>query len=198
MPRMESHRLTQDVIDQRRRAFELIKQRSFQRREVVLSSGKKSNYYLDMKPTMLHPEGAGLLCELMFPRLTKGPTVDYVGGLEIGAVPLISALAAFSFFKGRPIPAFFVRKEVKAHGTRRRIEGVADGELRGKNVVILEDVTTEGSSAMAAVQAAREADANVLSVLSIVDRESGAAELFEQEGIAFEALFRASEFLAAT
>jgi orotate phosphoribosyltransferase len=195
---MEPGRLTEDLIALRCRAFELIKQRSFQRRDVVLSSGKRSNYYLDLKPTMLNPEGAGLLCELIFPRLTKDVPVHYVGGLAMGAVPLMSALTVFSFFRGRPMPAFFVRKEVKAHGTRRLVEGVADGELRGKNVVILEDVTTEGTSALAAVNAAREVGANVVSVLTIVDREAGAAELFAREGVSFDALFRASEFLAAT
>jgi orotate phosphoribosyltransferase len=194
---MEPDRLAKDLIALRLKAFNLVKERSFQRRAVVLSSGKKSDYYLDLKPTMLHPEGADLLCQLIYPRLIKH-TAHYIGGLEMGAVPIIGPLTIFSFMKGRHIPGFFVRKEVKAHGTKRLIEGVSEGELRGKNVVILEDVTTEGRSAMRAVDAAKDAGAKVILVLSLVDREAGAAELFKKAGVPFEALFRASDFLRAT
>src|SRR5260370_35155731 len=105
---------------------------------------------------MLDPEGADLLCRLIYPRLIKR-TVHYIGGLEIGAVPIISALTVFSFFKGRPIPGFFVRKEVKTHGTMKLIEGVFEGELRGRTGGILDDVTTEGNSALLAVTPARDA-----------------------------------------
>ena len=145
---MEPDRLAKDLIALRLKAFNLIKERSFERREVVLSSGKKSNYYLDLKPTMMHPEGINLLCELIYDRLIRLPSVHYVGGLELGAVPIIGPLTIFAFMKGRHIPGFFVRKEVKTHGTKKLIEGVSDGELRGQNVIILDDVTTEGESAM--------------------------------------------------
>ena len=195
---MEPDRLAKDLIALRLKAFNLIKERSFERREVVLSSGKKSNYYLDLKPTMMHPEGINLLCELIYDRLIRLPSVHYVGGLELGAVPIIGPLTIFAFMKGRHIPGFFVRKEVKTHGTKKLIEGVSDGELRGQNVIILDDVTTEGESAMKAVRASRSAGAKVVSVLSVVDREAGAADLFKGEGLPFEALFHASEFLKAT
>src|SRR5947209_17075039 len=171
---MEPDRLAKDFIAVRLRAFNLIKERSFARRRVVLSSGKESDYYLDLKPTMLHPEGADLISRLLYERLLELPSLHYIGGLEIGAVPIIGPLMMFAFMKGRQIPGFFVRKEVKAHGTKRLIEGVAEAELRGKSVVILEDVTTEGGSAMRAVTAATEAEARVVLVLSIVDREAGA------------------------
>jgi len=190
--------LAKDIITLRREVFNLIKDRSFARRDVVLSSGKPSNYYLDLKPTMLHPEGVNLLCRLIYDRLIRLPKVDYVGGLEIGAVPLLAPLSGWAFMKGRYIPGFFVRKEVKAHGTRKLIEGIVEGELRGKSVVILDDVTTEGRSAMQAVTAARNAGAEIVMVLSIVDREAGAGEFFRKTGVPFEQLFRASEFLRAT
>jgi len=195
---MEPDRLAQDLIAVRLRAFRLIQERSFARRKVILSSGKESDYYLDLKPTMLHPEGADLISRLLYDRLLELSTLHYVGGLEIGAVPIIGPLMMFAFMKGRQIPAFFVRKEAKVHGTKKLIEGVAEGELRGKSVVVLEDVTTEGWSAMRAVTAATDAGAKVVLVLSIVDREAGATELFQERGIPFEALFRASEFLKAT
>jgi orotate phosphoribosyltransferase len=194
---MEQVRLANDILARRVRAFRLIKERSFRRGKIVLSSGRESDYYLDLKPTMLHPEGIEVLCELIYDRVTALPAVHYVGGLEIGAVPLLSPFSLTAFMKGRHIPGFFVRKKVKSHGTRKLIEGVAEGELQGKSVVILDDVTTLGSSAMQAVDAAEAAGARVELVLSIVDREEGAAALFDAKGIAFDALFRANEFLEA-
>ena len=114
----------------------------------------------------------------------------------MGAVPLITAVSMLSFTKARPLPGFFVRKEVKNHGTKRKIEAV--GDLKGKRVVILEDVTTTGGSAMQAVDAVRDAGSEVLLVLSIVDREEGAAEFYKQHAIPFASLFRVSEFLASS
>jgi orotate phosphoribosyltransferase len=122
--------------------------------------------------------------------------VHYIGGLEMGAVPLISPINMLSLKYGRGIAGFFVRKEAKDHGTKKLVEA-PDGALAGKNVVILEDVTTEGKSAMQAVAAAKSAGANVTLVLSIVDREEGASEFFKSSGVPFECLFRASEFTAA-
>ncbi len=179
----------------RKKIFDLIKKRSFGRGKIKLASGKESDFYFDLKPTMLHPEGASLLAEMIFDRLKDMP-VDSVGGLAMGAVPLISPLALVSFQKGKRLPGFFVRKEIKDHGTKRRIEGIED--LKDHNVVILDDVTTTGSSAMLAVDAARDAGANVILVLSIVDREEGAVRFFKEKDVPFEAVFTASEFLNAS
>lgn len=176
----------------RERLIRLIAERSFGRRKVVLASGRESDFYFDMKPTMFHPEGAALLAKMILGRLWP-LRVDYVGGLEMGAVPLIASVSAFSFEAGRPIPGFFVRKAVKEHGTRKRIEGAES--LAGKNVAILEDVTTTGGSAIQAAEVAREAGANVALVLSIVDRLEGARESFAAAGIAFDSLFTADDFL---
>jgi orotate phosphoribosyltransferase len=143
---------------------------------------------------MLHPEGAALLAELIFERL-KPLNVDYVGGMAVGAIPLVAPVAALSFREGRPLPAFFVRKDVKDHGTRKLVEGT--DTLAGKNVVILEDVTTTGGSAIAAVEAARAAGGTVILVLTVVDREEGATEFFAEKKIPFDSLFKAAAFLAA-
>jgi len=181
----------------RARAFALIKERSFFRGRITLASGKESDFYLDMKPTMLSPEGATLLAELLLDKLPDSQ-VDYVGGLAVGAVLLVSPINMLSFIRARPIFGFFVRKEIKDHGTKRLIDGLAKGEtLQGKRVVVLEDVTTTGGSSMIAVKAAQEAGADVIMVLSVVDRQDGATELYEKAGIPFVALFTASEFLAA-
>jgi orotate phosphoribosyltransferase len=175
--------------------FSLIKEKSFFRGRITLASGKESDFYFDMKPTMLSPCGAATLSKLIFDRLYAMP-VDYVGGLAVGAIPLVACVVMFSDDTGRPLPGFFVRKEVKNHGTKRVVEGLPEGEtLEGKNVVILDDVTTTGGSAMIAVDAAKSAAAKVILVLSVVDRQEGASEFYKAAGVPFESLFTASEFL---
>src|SRR5438552_2277250 len=125
-----------------------------------------------------------------------GDLVDYVGGLEMGAVPIAGAIAQLSFLKGRPLPAIFVRKKPKEHGARLAVEGLAKGEsLSGKRVVVVEDVTTTGGSAMKAVEAVRDAGGEVALVFTMVDREEGATEAFAQAGLAFRSLYKAGEFL---
>jgi orotate phosphoribosyltransferase len=179
----------------RARLTEIIRKRSFGRGEVTLASGRKSNFYFNLKPTMLDPEGATLLAELTYESL-KDEGFDYIGGLEMGAVPLAGAVAQLSWIKGHPIAAFFVRKKPKEHGARLAVEGLAKDEtLQGKRVVIIEDVTTTGDSAIKAVEAAREAGAEVALVLTMVDREEGASETFAKIGLPFRWLYQASEFL---
>ncbi len=181
----------------RDKAFRLIKAKSFARGDFVLASGKRSNYYLDLKPTMFDPEGTNALSEMILDRL-EGVQVNSVGGMALGAVPLIAAVSMLSHRQNRPLPGFFVRKEVKDHGTMKRVDGLAKGEtLTGKNVVILEDVTTTGGSSMMAVEAARASGAQVTLVLSVVDREEGAVEFYRQQGIPFAALFLARDFMNA-
>lgn len=178
-------------IDLRERLFDLIKERSFRRGSFTLASGKQSAYYFDSKPTMLHPDGASLLAELIIDEL-RDVKADCVGGLEMGAVPLIAPVAMKSIEAGRPLHGFFVRKTPKDHGTKRHVEGL---DLSGKTVVILEDVTTTGGSAMQAVEEVRAAGGTVALVLSILDRGEGAAELYAAAGVPFKSLFRAEEFL---
>jgi orotate phosphoribosyltransferase len=179
----------------RARLSEIIRRRSFGRGEITLASGRKSDFYFNLKPTMLDPEGATLLAELTYEAL-KDDKFDYVGGLEMGAVPLAGAIAQISWIKGHPIPAFFVRKKPKEHGARLGVEGLAKGEtLEGKRIVIVEDVTTTGGSAMKAVEAVREAGGEVALVLTMVDREEGATEAFAAAGLPFRALYKATEFL---
>ncbi|MGJ4901662.1 orotate phosphoribosyltransferase [Bradyrhizobium sp. HKCCYLS2058] len=179
----------------RARLLEIIRRRSFGRGEITLASGRKSDFYFNLKPTMMDPEGATLLAELTYEAL-KDEGFDYIGGLEMGAVPLAGAIAQISWIKGHPIAAFFVRKKPKEHGARLAIEGLArDETLAGKRIVVVEDVTTTGGSAMKAVEALREAGAEVALVFTMVDREEGAAETFAQAGLPFQALYKAREFL---
>jgi orotate phosphoribosyltransferase len=140
----------------RERLIAIIKARSFQSgKEVKLASGRTSTTYFNMKPTMLDAEGAHLIATLILEKIAP-LKVDLIGGLEMGAVPLASAVAAVSHAAGRPINAFFVRKQAKAHGTQSLIEGLRAGDsLKGKRVVIDEDVTTTGASAIKAAEAVR-------------------------------------------
>ena len=182
------------TVELRERLFTLLKERAFRRGRIVLASGRESDFYFDMKPAMLDPDGAALMAELILQQL-QDVTADCIGGLEMGAVPLIAPVAMRSVAFGRRLPGFFVRKAVKDHGTKKRVDGA---DIAGKTVVILEDVTTTGGSAMDAVKAVTEAGAKVALVISILDRGEGAAELYAKAGIPFTSLFRAEEFLAAS
>ena len=129
-----------------------------------------------------------LLCDL----LADDTETKAVGGLEMGAVPIALSIAMKSNDRGRRIDAFFVRKEVKDHGTAKLIDG---NFAPGSKVIVLEDVTTTGGSAMKAVEAVREAGAEVVLVLTMVDREEGATETFLEAGLTFRSLYKATEFL---
>jgi len=179
----------------RARLRDIISQRSFGRGEITLASGRKSDFYFNLKPTMLDAEGAALLAELTLDAL-KDERIDYVGGLEMGAVPLAGAIAQLSFMRGKPIQAFFVRKKPKEHGARLSVEGLAPGEsLVGKRIVIVEDVTTTGGSAIKAAEAVRDAGGEIVMVFTMVDRQEGATEGFAAANLPFKSLYTADEFL---
>jgi orotate phosphoribosyltransferase len=180
----------------RERLKEIIAARSFRLGQLFrLVSGVESNVYFNMKPTMFDPEGAALMAKLVVQRLARAD-VEAVGGLEMGAVPIVAAATMQSFLAGRPVQGFFVRKKAKEHGARLRIEGLMAGEsLKGKRVAVIDDVCTTGGSALQAIDEVREAGGEVALVLAIVDRDEGAEENFRQHGLAFDALFRAHEFI---
>jgi orotate phosphoribosyltransferase len=168
----------------------LIGDRSLLRnRDFVLASGRPSNYFFDMKQTVFDPEGAALLADLLFDRIREEP-VEYVGGLETGAIPLVALLCRRSWPE-KPLHGFFVRKEGKGHGTDRLIDGRLE---RGARVILFEDVTTTGGSVMQAARPVRALDCRILKVVTVVDRLEGAAENFRQAGIRFEALFTRDDF----
>lgn len=176
----------------RARLREIIQTRSFSTGEFKLASGAGSNYYFDMKPTMLDPEGADLISDLILDALDAAPP-DAVGGLAYGAIPLVVATAQKSAIVGRPIQACYVRKEQKERGAEKLIDGNMPD---GGEVVVLEDVTTKGGSAMRAVEALREAGCTVTRVVSIVDRLEGARDFLTQNGIALTSLFTRDDFSA--
>ncbi len=179
----------------RQRLMAIIRARSFQSGGAYkLASGRISDLYFNMKPTMLDPEAAYLTASLMIDALADEPT-DYVGGLEMGAVPLVTSIAAVSFLRGHPRRALFVRKAAKEHGTQSLIEGLAKDEtVAGKHVAVIEDVTTTGGSSLKAVAALREAGATVRTVLTLLDREEGAEPAFAAAGVRLLSLLKAGDF----
>lgn len=180
----------------RARLIEVIKARSYMSGvEIKLASGRISNFYFNLKPTMLDPEGAHLIGHLMVDAM-DGLQVDAIGGLEVGAIPMAAAAAAVSFARGRPLPAFFVRKAVKEHGTKSLIEGLVKGQtLAGKRVVILEDTTTTGGSPLKACKAVEAEGATVERIVTIVDREEGAAEIIREAGYTYAPILSLRDFL---
>lgn len=179
----------------RARLIEIVKERSFSTgTEMKLASGRTSSFYFNMKPTMLHPEGARLIGSLVCERLAD-ENISMIGGLEMGAVPLASAVTAISSVEGHPLPAFIVRKQTKEHGTQALIEGLAAGEsMTGQRLCVVEDVTTTGGSALKAVDVLKQAGAEIALVLTIVDRQEGAGEAFKAAGVAFDALLTVDDF----
>lgn len=179
----------------RERLLVILQTRSFKRGAFTLASGAKSRVYFNLKTTMLHPEGARACAEALIDVLAP-LTFDYMSGLEMGAVPLLGAVAALSVDGPRPMPATFVRKTPKAHGTRLAVEGLDEhgGEaLAGKTVVLLEDVATSGGSILKAAQAVRAEGGIVTDAVVVVDREQGAKDALAAEGITLHALATAHD-----
>ena len=182
-------------MDDRQRLFEIIRDRSFrQGGRFTLVSGRTSTIYFNLKPAMLDPDGSRLIgAALAGKAAALGATC--ISGMEMGAVPLVASAAAMSAVAQNPIRACFIRKQAKDHGTKNLIEGLAEGEdLAGRSVVIVEDVTTTGGSALKAIATLREAGAVVDHIVTVVDREEGATVAFAAAGITLHALYRKSEF----
>jgi len=173
--------------------LEMIKQRSRRLGKFTLASGRESDLYLNLKPTMMDPRGARLCAEAFLARIPAG--VDYVGGIEMGAVPVTAAMAAISDVHGKPVRTFFVRKAVKDHGTRQLVEGLAEGEtIAGKKVLVTDDVATTAGSVLQAVEAARAAGAIVTDALVIVDRQEGGTENLAAYGVTLHSVFVGDDF----
>ena len=175
---------------------DVIRARSYRRGHFKLASGAESEFYFNLKPTMMHPLGGYLCAKALLEKIRSVDGIDYVGGLEMGAVPVIAALAAQSWADGRPVATFFVRKQAKDHGTGEVIEGLAPGEsLAGKQVIIIDDVATTGGSIVKAAEAARKAGAIVEYALVILDREEGGSENLAQAGMTLLSAVKKSAFL---
>lgn len=179
------------LAEKSQRLKEIIIDKSLKRGDFILASGARSDYLFDLKPTMLDPEGANLIGELMLEKLEQDITA--VGGLELGACPAVSNICVISYQKQREIKAFYVRKEKKGRGSNNLIEGAE--LIAGDKVVIIEDVTTTGGSSQKAIDIVRALGCEVVKVLSIVDRLQGAAANLAAKGVKLDALFTKDELL---
>jgi orotate phosphoribosyltransferase len=172
----------------------LLAERSAKRGEFTLASGKRSTFYIDARLTTMSPEGLSIIGALGLSVLQQtGWNVDAIGGLTLGADPISYAISHASAHMDHPLRAFTVRKEAKAHGTGKLIEGPF---REGDRVAVIEDVLTTGGSALRAIDAVRAAAGNVLGVLALVDREEGGRQAIEKVGVPVVALTTASQIIS--
>ena len=173
---------------------EMLATRSARRGSFILTSGRRSDLYIDARLTTMSPDGLSIIGPLALAAIREaGWDADAVGGLTLGADPVASAIAYASALAGTPVRAFTVRKEAKLHGAGKLIEGPFRA---GDRVVVVEDTITTGSSALKATGAVRAEGGTVLGVLAVVDREEGGSEALKAAGLSVVALVRASEIVA--
>jgi orotate phosphoribosyltransferase len=178
----------------RERLVALLRERSFERKRVILASGRESDFFIDCKQTALTAEGHALLGSLMFDALSQLPPVEAVAGVELGGCPLASAVSLTSFQRGRPLPALYVRKTQKDHGMKKLVEG--DRSMRpGMPVAILEDVITTGGSTARCADTLKQAGLVPAGVVAIVDRLEGGREALAGYGLQVVALTTRRDFI---
>jgi orotate phosphoribosyltransferase len=180
------------VADTLQQLGTLLRRRAVLRGDFVLTSGQRSEFYLDARIVTLSSEGAWLVGQA-FADCLDGHEVDAVAGLAIGADPIVAAIATYAGSIGRPLDGLIVRKERKEHGAGRRIEGPWRDGLR---VAVVDDTLTTGASSLEAARAVQEAGGSVEGVYALIDREQGARRAIESAGYSFSALFTADELLA--
>ncbi len=181
----------------REKLLKLIRKQSYREGDFTLASGKKSTFYIDLKATTLHAEGAYLIGrEAVRVVEENGFLLDGVGGLTLGADPIATAVSLASRERGWGWPAFIVRKEAKGHGTGRYIEGV-ENLKPGARLLVLEDVVTTGGSSLKAIQRLREAGFNPVAVLTVVDRLQGGEAAFAHVGVKLISLATIDQVRAA-
>lgn len=179
--------------DLKRRVAKLLLEKSYVEGDFVLTSGQKSDYYFDCKQTALHPEG-GFLIGRIFLDMLRSRSISGVGGMTLGADPLVSAVTVLSHLDGRPLPGFIVRKQAKGHGTNAYLEGMRNFSP-GQRVALLEDVVTTGGSVLKACQRVEEAGLTVDIILTVLDREQGGRENLKKAGYELEAIFTRYELV---
>lgn len=174
---------------ERNELMTIIRELSYEEKDVTLASGRKSNFYFDGKQTTLHARG-GLLVGKAFWEIVKtfGDDIDGVGGLTMGADPIATATSIAAVLEGKDVHAFIIRKEPKGHGTGQWLEG-RKNLPPGSRVVIVEDVTTTGGSSIKAVERAEAEGLKVCGIVTLVDRQEGAEENIVAQGQVLKAVF---------
>ncbi|MFW5722515.1 MAG: orotate phosphoribosyltransferase [Desulfovibrionales bacterium] len=180
--------------DLKNRLAGILLEKSYIEGQVTLTSGRTSDYYFDCKQTALHPEGSWLLGKLFLERI--GPEAQGVGGMTLGADPLVSAVSLLSHLEGRPLPGFIVRKQPKGHGTNQYLEGMANIP-KGGSVVLVEDVVTSGGTLLTACERVTAAGLAIVQVICVLDREEGGAATLSAAGYELESIYTRQQLLTA-
>ncbi len=178
-----------------KRLWQIVRDHSLMLGDFTLTSGRKSNYLFNLRPTTLHPEGAAIIGELIVEFMQKND-LWAIGGLEMGAVPIVSSVAVCSYHMGWPVNAFFMRKKAKEHGAKQLFEGWLPpvSEEEPERVLVIDDVTTTAGSLLQVVKTMRDMGYVVDTALSVVDREEGAAENLAAEDVKLHAILVKSDF----
>lgn len=182
-------------MDERQRLKELLLAKSYREGTFTLTSGKTSDFYIDGKQTTLDAEG-GYLCGRLLYELIREETgpIAGVGGMTLGADPLVTAVSIVSHLNKHPIPAFIVRKEAKGHGTGNFIEGKAN-LAPGCRVALVEDVVTTGGTLIQVIKRVEDEGFKVGLVATVVDRQEGGAETLAGHGYPLKAIFTRAQLI---
>ncbi|WP_462325643.1 orotate phosphoribosyltransferase [Desulfoplanes sp.] len=170
------------------RLAELLLEKSYMEGAFVLTSGQKSDYYFDCKQTALHPEGGWLIGNIFLDMIADRGDIQGVGGMTLGADPLVSAVSVLSHVRKMPLAGFIVRKSSKGHGTDQYLEGLKNFSP-GDHVCMLEDVVTTGGSLITACERVEDQGLVVSQVLTVLDREQGGRERLAEAGYNLGAIF---------
>ena len=184
------------ALSDRERLKQILLEKSYRHGTFTLTSGKTSDFYIDGKQTTLSAEG-GYLCGKLLHQLiaAEKEPITAVGGMTLGADPLVTAISVVSFLEKKPIPAFIVRKEAKGHGTANYIEGM-NNLPQGGRVALVEDVVTTGGTLLKVIERVEAQGFHVGLVLTVVERQEGGTETLAAAGYPVKALFTRSELLA--
>jgi orotate phosphoribosyltransferase len=183
-------------VSDKQRLKEIILDKSYRQGKFTLSSGLESDFYIDGKQTTLSAEGAYLCGKEIFALIKNNPEpISSVGGMTLGADPLVTAASMVSFLEKQPIPAFIVRKESKGHGTGQYIEGLKNME-EGSTVALLEDVVTTGGTLLEVIKRVEDQGFKVGLIVTVVDRQEGGAETLAKAGYPMKAIFTREELLS--
>jgi orotate phosphoribosyltransferase len=183
-------------MNDRQRLKEILLEKSYRQGSFTLTSGKISDFYIDGKQTTLSAEGAYLCGKLILEMILKqAEPIQAVGGMTLGADPLVTAVSLVSFLEKQPIPAFIVRKEAKGHGTGNYIEGLKNMPV-GCRVALLEDVVTTGGTLLKVIERVESQGFKVGLVVTVVERQEGGTKTLADAGYPLEAIFTREELLS--
>ena len=183
-------------MSDRTRLKQILLEKSYREGTFTLTSGKTSDFYIDGKQTTLSAEGAYLCGKLLFALIKAEPQpIDAVGGMTLGADPLVTAVSMVSFLEQQPIPAFIVRKEAKGHGTGNYIEGLKNMPA-GCTVALVEDVVTTGGTLLKVIERVEAQGFKVGLLATVVERQEGGTEVLAAAGYPLRAIFTKAELLA--